>query len=1365
MAWIRDYSIGTDNDGTATTITPDTMPTHETDDLLLMFCGKRNTGGNFTITTPASGWTSINDSQGGNVTTGTFYKVATGSSETTPIATNSDADEVYCVVVVVANVDTATPIDTSASQVEGFGYTGSHTLTTAGTTSANDTLNFYLHIADGANTRFPVQESGLMMMDYIRSPYTESSLTWTYQNASGSMFNPTYKMSDSATGQIQAVAINSNTTTAEEAPRVDIDSPPTEAIHPLRGSVATGSFGGGNVDPSTDLSGGVGPTTETFNYKALQGDSGEGVDAFAQALSILSTGSSTSYNGLWGAIWDLSVANYDITGQNLTVSVGTLDGGRVAAVDSVANGGSIFGIRTDNGAGGNIYRFWNVGASNSQPNLFYKYTIVIDPSDTTYQWGADIGSGTIDLANITGLFIGCKKVGNVQLRSTFAECHGLNPVPIIGGNNNAPCELLTFVDAIKAPRIKTIINQSGASQSQIYSLQQLQVGNGSTPVYFNQDTANLEFATTTTGNNLQWSVGDNGAGITFYAVSGDTVTFTNSTISGGTVWDFAIHASSTSAATWDFSGLNIINADVVLRDVFTAASGMSFIDCPTFTGNSADLSGGCTFDGTEVTVTSEAEFNDFHNCAFKNNNYSITITGNHGGDTWTATGMTVEGGTGSYDIQYTGTGTLTIEAAVGSGWTQVRSEATVGTLTIDAPSTSFTVNSSEASSDIKIFTTATQTILSSATGTTDTYIYTGTPTFDWTVMKAGFLPQRGTGVLMAGASVTVEVTLVADPVYDSGHGLTYTTDASWSRSNNELTVPTWGPTARNVYSLMIDSFISQSSLDNTAYNISMNGPNSMFLIEDAEGATDASVENMTAGGVRYLSSADAVTAEWVGIQSIGTVTGFQGEFQQQDGSGTTDARATGVFDEVVKVYKTGAGAFDYRSHLVLKFQPNTYREARVDVLDTYGVATLEPTHYIVAMEPVDIGLTAGDPAISITIVDHTGAPLVVGGKSFDYEIQDNGANDGNAMLREVNYNLSQDGTYQGKDAFNWPEMILLSGTSYETIYGAVEGISGLHGVYVSRSAADHPSFTRFQSNDGTYYTVPITANASIPTIVAGSRLRVYNETTATETYNGVPGTSYSDSYTEGTTYTSGDVVTIYLTQTSGTTAQLSLTATAIASSSGWTIIASQESDDVYNQYGLNGSTITKFSADYVNDEVDLTVASNFSGEELYAWWVYNLTTSQGISDFYGGFTAEDAANLRINNSVVNMYQDNTTTSNVYQTDNIRIYRADGAYPVKNPTSGGGGIDVVWRDKVYIAVTGSGVTSQDKTDIKNLVFDEVVEGSETFKQQVRLMRAEAAGKLAVSGTTVTIRDAGDTKDRITATVDSNGQRTSVTTDAS
>jgi hypothetical protein len=69
------------------------------------------------------------------------------------------------------------------------------------------------------------------------------------------------------------------------------------------------------------------------------------------------------------------------------------------------------------------------------------------------------------------------------------------------------------------------------------------------------------------------------------------------------------------------------------------------------------------------------------------------------------------------------------------------------------------------------------------------------------------------------------------------------------------------------------------------------------------------------------------------------------------------------------------------------------------------------------------------------------------------------------------------------------------------------------------------------------------------------------------------------------------------------------------------------------------------------------------------------------------------------------------------------------------------------------------------EIADGVHDEAVEGAETLRQAVRLVRAALVGKLSgAATTTVTIRDAADSKARITATVTADGDRTDVTTDA-
>jgi hypothetical protein len=59
----------------------------------------------------------------------------------------------------------------------------------------------------------------------------------------------------------------------------------------------------------------------------------------------------------------------------------------------------------------------------------------------------------------------------------------------------------------------------------------------------------------------------------------------------------------------------------------------------------------------------------------------------------------------------------------------------------------------------------------------------------------------------------------------------------------------------------------------------------------------------------------------------------------------------------------------------------------------------------------------------------------------------------------------------------------------------------------------------------------------------------------------------------------------------------------------------------------------------------------------------------------------------------------------------------------------------------------------------------VENGLSFVQALRLVTATSAGKISwASGSTVTIRSAvADDKDRVVATVDSNGNRTAITYD--
>jgi hypothetical protein len=65
-----------------------------------------------------------------------------------------------------------------------------------------------------------------------------------------------------------------------------------------------------------------------------------------------------------------------------------------------------------------------------------------------------------------------------------------------------------------------------------------------------------------------------------------------------------------------------------------------------------------------------------------------------------------------------------------------------------------------------------------------------------------------------------------------------------------------------------------------------------------------------------------------------------------------------------------------------------------------------------------------------------------------------------------------------------------------------------------------------------------------------------------------------------------------------------------------------------------------------------------------------------------------------------------------------------------------------------------------------ILDDPVEGSYTMRQLLRLMASALFGKASGGGTaTITFRDLGDSKNRITATVTANGDRTTVVLDGS
>jgi hypothetical protein len=264
-------------------------------------------------------------------------------------------------------------------------------------------------------------------------------------------------------------------------------------------------------------------------------------------------------------------------------------------------------------------------------------------------------------------------------------------------------------------------------------------------------------------------------------------------------------------------------------------------------------------------------------------------------------------------------------------------------------------------------------------------------------------------------------------------------------------------------------------------------------------------------------------------------------------------------------------------------------------------------------------------------------------------------------------------------------------------------------------------------------------------------------------------TGWSDTYTNLFEFAGGETARITFAHLDGATSFELGQTTAAVTTTGFSFDGSLfvSADSVYATNALDGSdtSITnKFSPDYSNNEIDLDTNSDYKAIEAYAYYCYELTTTNGMYTVWGAVTAIDIANYRNNASVFSIFFDETAGF-VKQTDSARWFRDDDTRPARDPTTGGNGIEINWRSPAYAVATGSGVTQQDKDDIIDGVHDKVTENGEKFIETTRLIRSAVAGESTVSGTTYTFRDAADSKARITATVDTNGQRTSVTTDSS
>jgi len=656
--------------------------------------------------------------------------------------------------------------------------------------------------------------------------------------------------------------------------------------------------------------------------------------------------------------------------------------------------------------------------------------------------------------------------------------------------------------------------------------------------------------------------------------------------------------------------------DNILKDVPLTRAGASYTLTDGWKVIDPYYSGTLTWSGGTVEYTTYGTYDD-------NLDSNIIEFSGVGGGSYTFTGSI--GGT--VDLRNNDASAITVYFPAGTSYTTASNSG--GTITVQITTATFTITSNQ-SATIRYFASGSQTPLDSTTGTSLGYIFSSTDPIDIEVLKDGYVPFRASGVTPYDGSYSV--TLKSDPVYISGHGLTYTTDYSYNRTTKVLTI-TAAQEGRSIYSSLIEQYRTNSTLFNTDFLMTAIG---IDRIDFTDGMTidSGDIQFWKGAGMQWYTSGDTVnpTHKFCSIKSVGTIAPSASCYVQQVYGGTPVAltlSGSNKIDSVVQYWSdpnhdgSVADGYDYSGFLLFKTFKDGYYQGRTDVIQAYGISELESYEYTINLSNVATGLGTGTRGLTITVTDHTAAPIdpQSSGDYFDYKITEaSNAASAEDILRQWIYDISSDptATYNGKTAANWGDPLYLNGSSYETKVMYVEGqetSTDQHGTYVEQASDYHPGFNRQQANDLSYWVTPLIVTVDMPNIIDGSRVYLYNEDASSVIDNSVVagGSGYSKVINNFTTNIN---VSYRVCYQSGATAKYPLVGTGVITSSGLTITATQTDDAVHNNYGVDGSTVTELTADYANIQIDVNDADNvFDARRGVAWWRYITQTSQGIASY------------------------------------------------------------------------------------------------------------------------------------------------------
>lgn len=641
------------NGAAAVTAIAMNTPAHQAGDLLVAYITVDS--GTVTITTGT--WTALPLAPANPVSNGTItyllYRLATSSNDLLSITT---ADAYTCGVYCFRDVDQTTPFDGVTPINQSAGAAAVTVTCSSVTTQTANALVVYMCAFDGTTPQV-LSNPGVMWIDGFDS--TGTTATTSSHQAAAWYITRTASASPTATFLCNASNASTRVTFAirnASGGRVpayidDVISPGT-MITPAHHTAAVN-----NVTFTATLT-----NTSAVNGKTVAASTPTlgadfGINPYANAVGrTAAITAATSLNG------------YEITltgGRNF--STGLVMGSLIAlnpksgtfGLGSIAQGGIVARIGS---AAGN-WCAYQIAAKNTSVTTENRYVFAIEPGYTTTSYGTPGSAVNTSAVTYMQILMNCPAFA---ANAYLSELHQVFTQVIAGGDANFPVDADGLAVVGKSFRLP-VIQKVGSA---VLSFAPIQIGGGDA-VNFQIDAGALQFPRryNAAAKEIAYHASDNKVGISFAGKSGDVIKLTNSVVTSPTTYYWEINAAATSAATWDFTGLTVVNATTTLRNVMTFDS-MSFNNCPIITAS------GCTVTNSSIKTLATTANSFVLNASSVIQNCDINTTGITAGVAMSQvttpsvfSGCTFTGSSSTgHAIEITTAGTYTFSGNVFSGY-------------------------------------------------------------------------------------------------------------------------------------------------------------------------------------------------------------------------------------------------------------------------------------------------------------------------------------------------------------------------------------------------------------------------------------------------------------------------------------------------------------------------------------------------------------------------------------------------------------------------------------------------------------------------------------------------------------------------